>query len=116
MIHQNLISIFTFFPSWENSIHHSIASISNRLLTWQTVSSESRELWGLVTKCTAWLEDLLEPGTSFPVVCSYWAADSAWGQLASLVVYNVSHAGYPFKISFSCHWSSLRKRKSCERK
>lgn len=28
----------------------------------------------------------------------------------------VSHAGYPFKISSSCHWSLIRKRKSCELK
>lgn len=27
MIRQNLISIFTLFPSWKNYIHHSIASI-----------------------------------------------------------------------------------------
>lgn len=37
-------------------------------------------------ECTAGLEKLWKPGTGFPVVCIYRAADSAWGQLANLVV------------------------------
>lgn len=41
MIHQNLISIFTLFPCWKNSIHHSLASIPNRLLS--KVDSELME-------------------------------------------------------------------------
>lgn len=90
MICQYLISIFTLFPSWKNYNHHLIASIPNRLLvqettTRSTASSQSRELWSPAAECTAWLEKLSEPAISFPAVCIYWAADSAWGQLASLV-------------------------------
>lgn len=114
MIRQNLISIFTLFPSWKNYIHHSIASTPK-----ETPGP------GDQNKVDS---ELAEQGTlksSGRMHCVAGKATRAWHRLPSglyllgcslLAWLLVSHAGYPFKISSSCHWSLTRKRKSCELK